>query len=81
MLLLLCLIGLVCLLVGLCKSFVPVSPAARACCAACGWTTEEVQLCLVELQQTTKALPLCFECAIEQEALSVKAVSALLVEA
>lgn len=77
LLLLLFLLGLVCLIVGLCKSFVPVPPATRSGCALCGWKTDEVQLCLVEQQHTTKALPLCFDCAIEREALSVKALSPL----
>jgi hypothetical protein len=67
------LIGLICLAVGLLKSWANQPAGARHFCTSCGWTTEQVQFCQVEKHRATIVVPLCFECAMKQDAIPVKA--------
>jgi hypothetical protein len=66
------LISVACLVIGLLKSSVNKPVDADHYCSSCGWTTEYVKLCQVEKGRKTVIVPLCFECAMKQEALPEK---------
>ena len=66
------LVAILCLIQGLRKSTLGRSMNAQYNCSACGWTTELVQLCRIEHQHTSTEASLCFECAIEREAIPVR---------
>lgn len=66
------LIAALCLIQGLRKSSFGKSAKARYYCSECGWTTEMVQLCQVEHQYTSTVASLCFDCAVQLEAIPVK---------
>lgn len=72
------LLGLLCLLVGLNKSRKSQQPpVALQHCSGCGWTTEQVQYCQFEHNRRQVTVPLCFECAIERDAIPSGQLSAL----
>ncbi len=66
------LISLICVIVGLYKSNTFKNSHARHRCASCGWTSEPVRSCHVERDGEIVVLPLCFDCAMEHEAIPVK---------
>ena len=65
-------VGLICLIQGLRKSPASKTARPRQHCAQCGWTYEQVRLCKVEQHHTTKIVPMCFNCAVEHEAIPVR---------
>ena len=66
------LLSLICIIVGFYKSKAIKPAHAHHRCASCGWTSEPVRSCHVEQSGKIIVLPLCFECAIEQEATPIK---------
>jgi hypothetical protein len=66
------LISLICVIVGLYKSKAIKTSNTRHRCASCGWTSEPVRSCHVEQDGEMVVVPLCFECAMEHEAMPVK---------
>ncbi|MBO0779925.1 MAG: hypothetical protein J2P37_13970 [Ktedonobacteraceae bacterium] len=73
------LLSLLCIILGWRKSTQGKSKSRPALqhCAACGWTTEQVQYCEFEHKRIQVIEPLCFECAIERDAIPVGTLSAI----
>jgi hypothetical protein len=65
-------VGLICLIQGLRKSTVGTTTRPQHHCTQCGWTNEQVQLCEFEQYHSTKVAPMCFNCAVENEAIPVR---------
>ena len=65
-------VGLICLIQGLRKSTVRTATRPQHHCAECGWTNERVQLCEFEQRHMTKVALMCFNCAVEHEAIPVR---------
>ncbi len=65
-------ISVICLVLGFRKSTFYRSAVPKQHCASCGWTTEKVKLCQLDLQHKAVVVPLCFDCSMKYEALPMR---------